>query len=296
MAKSATANPGRQREHVVVVTGASGFLGRAVCAELAARGAVVYGVSRTACGSVPGIRFHHVREYGETPTPAGARCIHLAGNNNTQNIADRVEAERNATLQLAGRLATAGFARVIYASSAQVYGDQIEGARRENEPVSPATPYAKIKRAAEEVFLAHGHLVARIANVYGAGMSTANVLSDLLRQIPGEGPIRVHDTTPVRDYIHVRDVARGLAHLVLREGAGIFNLGTGIGTSVGELAALLLKQVGEQGRSVIPRDKRPSWVVVDPRKMKATFGWEPTIHLVQGLEDLRSRRERVLAG
>lgn len=284
----AAASPGAHSGVVAVVTGASGFLGRAVCAELVARGADVYGVNRTSCGVVPGGRSYRVREYGETPAPTGAICIHLAGSNNAQNVADRIENERDATLRLAHRLATAGFVWVVYASSAQVYGDQVRDARREDEPVSPGSPYAVVKRAAEEVFLAHGHVVARVANTYGSGMSTANVLSDLLQQISGEGQVLVRDAAPVRDYIHVQDVARGLAYLALCKGQGIFNLGTGIGTSVGELAAMLLRQVGQEGRPVVQlaHGQRPSWVILDPHRMKATFGWAPTIQLEQGLKDL----------
>lgn len=288
----AAASPGAHSGAVVVVTGVSGFLGRAVCAELVARGADVYGVSRTSCGTVPDVRLFRVREYGETPAPAGAVCIHLAGSNNAHNVDDRIENKRNATLHLAHHLATAGFVRVVYASSAQVYGDQVRDARREDEPVSPGSPYAAVKRAAEEVFLAHGHVVARIVNTYGSGMSRANVLSDLLRQIPGEGEVLVRDAGPIRDYIHVQDVARGLAYLALCKSQGIFNLGTGVGTSVGELAAMLLRQVGQEGRPVVQlaHGQWPSWMILDPHRMKATFGWAPTIQLEQGLKDLFNQR------
>lgn len=284
--------PGSRPRCVAVVTGVSGFLGRAICGELVARGAEVYGVSRTLCGTIPGVRSYRVREYEETPAPTGAVCIHLAGSNDAQNVADRIANERDATLHLAHRLATAGFVRVVYASSAQVYGDGIQDARREDEPLSPGSPYAMVKRAAEEVFLAYGHVVARIANTYGSGMSTANVLSDLLRQIPGEGEVLVRDAAPVRDYIHVQDVARGLACLALCKSQGIFNLGTGVGTSVGELAAMLLRQVGQEGRPVVQlaHGRRPSWMILDPHRMKATFGWAPTIQLEQGLKDLLNQR------
>jgi NAD(P)-dependent dehydrogenase (short-subunit alcohol dehydrogenase family) len=94
----AAANPGAHPGSVVVVTGASGFLGRAVCAELVARGAVVYGVSRTSCEAVPGVRSYRVREYGETPTPPGAGCIYLAGASNAQEVGIRLQDERETAL------------------------------------------------------------------------------------------------------------------------------------------------------------------------------------------------------
>jgi|GEM_PF-798154 len=289
--------PRRESAPTFVVTGAAGFIGRAVCAELLARGAVVLAVSRSLQPAVTGLSPQCVRDYAETPVPPGSVCLHLAGTSRAQEVESNFSAELEATLRIAQHLATAGFTRVVYASSAQVYGDRLREPRREEEAVAPAGPYARLKRAAEEVFLAHGHVVTRIANMYGRGMSAANVLSDLLRQIPGHGDVRVRDTAPVRDYIHVRDVALGLADLALGASEGIYNLGTGIGTSVGELAALLLTQAGEGARRVVPLacGNRPSWLVLDPNKMKTTFGWEPAVSLMQGLKELLNRRDRVLA-
>jgi len=281
----------------VVVTGASGFIGRAVCIELVQRGHTVYAISRTKVVEIARVKNVYVDAYDRFHGPDQAICIHLAGVSRA-STSSGVQTVLKEAVILARCIVNSRVSRVVFASSALVYGDAQTWPRREDEPVNPRSPYAVVKRAVEEVFLAHGHVVARIANTYGVGMSTTNVLSDLLRQIPGEGEVRVRDTAPVRDYIHVRDIARGLADLALGASEGIYNLGTGIGTSVGELAALLLMQAGEEARQVVPlvHGDRPSWLVLDPSRMKTTFGWEPTVSLLQGLKDLLNRRDHVLAG
>lgn len=287
----------RRPEATVVVTGASGFIGRAVCAELLARGAVVLAVSRSLQPAVEGLSLHRLEDYADTPLMRGSVCLHLAGTSRAQDVESNFAAELDATLRIAQRLA-AGFARAVYASSAQVYGDGVREPRREDEAVAPAGPYARLKRAAEEVFLAQGHVVARIANTYGPGMSPANVLSDLLRQVPGEGEVRLRDLRPVRDYIHLRDVARGLADLACGAAPGVYNLGTGIGTSVGELAGLLLRQAGEERRPVVAAEPggRSSSLVLDPSAAAAACGWRPSVRLAEGLTDLLRHRTSVLAG
>ena len=119
-------------------------------------------------------------------------------------------------------------------------------------------------------------------------MSPETVLSSLLRQIPGRGDLRVRNRSPVRDFVHVEDVARGLADLALSGLEGTFNIATGIGTSVGDLAAYVAKQAGESDREVvaIAPNPAPSWLVLDPTKMREAMGWKAAIGLLQGVEDL----------
>jgi len=277
----------------VVVTGASGFIGRWVCEELLRRGAVVYGLTRSNAKAIAGVRYLKVATYDQARVPPGAVCIHLAGGNLADNVATNVRAEFDESIGLAKKIATGSFTRVVFISSALVYGYSIQTPRREDEPISPGGAYATMKAAAEEIFLSHGHTVARLANVYGPGMSAVNVLSDVLQQVPGSGDIQVRDVDPIRDYIYVSDIARGLAALALygTEG-GIFNLGTGIGTSVGQLVACIAEQAGEEGRRVVSygSDGRRSILILDPGKTAAALGWQADIPLAEGLKELIENR------
>ncbi|TAJ10881.1 MAG: NAD(P)-dependent oxidoreductase [Nitrospirae bacterium] len=276
----------------IVVTGAAGFIGRAVCAELLRRGATVQAVGRSKPVRLPGIAYQQVGGYDQLKAPAGSICLHLAGRNSASGVTGGSEADHAAAMDLTRALLSRGFSRVIFASSALVYGDQCAFARQEDEPATPAGVYARSKAAVEAVLLAHGHCVARIANVYGAGMAETNVLSDLLSQIPGSGMLRVRNLTPVRDFIHVTDVARGLADLAMEGATGIFNLGTGKRTSIQELASLLAAIAGESDRRPVSEaaQGRLSVLILDPDKMRRRFGWQAEVQLHEGLRELVERR------
>jgi len=282
----------------VIVTGASGFIGKAVCEELLKRCVTVYGLGRTKLAGVTGIQYYQVQRHDQFRAPSGAICIHLAGENDPKHVAANFQDEKDSTITLAQMLATRGFARVIYASSALVYGDRVSEPRREVDPLNPLGSYATLKVVAEDIFLAHGHGVARLANVYGPGMSSVNLLSDILRQIPGKGVLHVYDTTPVRDYVHVTDVARGLADMALGKATGIFNLGTGTGITVGQLTACLARYAGEEGRAIVPRvtNHQPSTLVLDPSKMSETFGWKAQVELPDGVKELVEQRLSEVSG
>jgi UDP-glucose 4-epimerase len=93
----------------------------------------------------------------------------------------------------------------------------------------------------------------------------------------------------VRDYIHVSDVARGLADIALGETRGVFNLGTGTGTSVADLLGKLIRLRGQSGRTVISQvlaDSKPSTLILDSSKMRTSFGWRPIVALSDGLGKL----------
>lgn len=154
----------------VMVTGASGFIGRAVCEELLKKGVSVYGLGRAKHVAV----YAQVGEFGPAEMPSRPISIHLAGGNSSEYMEANFQKELGRVTALAEKIATGNFTRVVFISSAVVYGDGIQTPRREDESISPAGAYAKIKAGAETISISHGHTVARLANVYGPGMSRVN--------------------------------------------------------------------------------------------------------------------------
>ena len=260
-------------QRTVVVTGANGFIGRVLCAQLEREGARVLRVSR-----------------GDAlPRAAGACCVHLAGSNDAARAeADETGARREAE-ELAARILAAGYARVVLASSAYVYGDA-STPRREDSPTAPAVAYSRIKLALEALFSGAGRAVARLSNVYGPGQPEMNVVSALLRQLPGDGIIRLRGSAQaVRDYLFVEDAANGLARLALFGESGVFNLSTGRGTSVAELAQLLARLSGlPEPRIESLVSCAPSTLVLDPGQALARLGWKAQTSLEEGLKTLLS--------
>jgi UDP-glucose 4-epimerase len=273
---------------VVVVTGAAGFVGHAVCERLAGLGHSVIGLSRRAVAGLPWLRT--VRNYSEFSPPPGAVLVHLAEPSRMSAVAQ--DADLAAALQATMRsLAHDNWDGLVYASSAVVYGDATARAHTVLDTPNNSSVYATVKLANEETCLAAGGAVVRLANAYGRGMSDQNVIADIVRQLDGPGPIRVGDTGPTRDFIAIPDVASAFAALAVSGEHGVFNVGTGIGTSVGSLARLLAELAGNAERQVVSSANPPnerSCLVVDPEDTIRRLAWRPEVTLREGLSQLLS--------
>ena len=81
----------------------------------------------------------------------------------------------------------------MYASSATVYGDRGHLPHMTEDPAYPSNGYTKMKIECEKVFAEVGATCLRFSNLYGFGMSDNSVVADILRQIPGKGPIKIID-------------------------------------------------------------------------------------------------------
>lgn len=258
----------------VVVTGASGFIGRALCAKLEQSGAEVLRVRAAALAPLPAM--------------PEAVCVHLAANNDAAALESGYEAARDEAATLARQVLEKRFQRVVYASSALVYGDADKAMRTEASALKPTTAYGRLKAELEKIFSGAGCARARISNVYGSGMSPNNVFSLILNQLQAGGRVRVRNLASVRDYIHVDDVADALTALALGTPEGVFNVSTGRGVSVGELITVAARAHGRENTSVEAQAEleRPSALVLDPGNLATTLGWRARIRLEDGVAAL----------
>ena len=196
-----------------------------------------------------------------------------------------------ATSRIARQCAETG-ARLVYISSAAVYGEPQRLPIDESHSTRPLSPYGLSKLAGEQVaqMLAPGAAVFRLFNVYGPGQAGpyAGVVSKFIERAKrGLPPVIYGDGTQTRDFIHVADVAR-LVEVVLNRGAdGVYNVGTGRAVSIRELAAIVMRLAGLGGEPLYgpprPGDIKHSAANVSKAK---SLGWQPQMPLEEGLRRL----------
>lgn len=257
----------------IVVYGASGFIGQHLVA--AAKGLDFRVVTVPRNGVCP-LSDREVRQ---------ATCIHLAGPSNIRAVETEGPALVAEQLRLARSIRARAYARIIFASSAAVYGTQSGHSLGEDSATAPQSRYAEMKLCIEQELLPAGACIARLANAYGPGMSSSTVLHSILSQLLGsEREVTLRSTADIRDYIFVADVVSAIMALVEKSPRGeVFNIGTSIGTSVGELYQLLQDQTGVHKPLKVPAQAQPTSLVLCNEKMKRVCNWSPRYALPEGL-------------
>ena len=150
----------------------------------------------------------------------------------------------------------AGVKKVVYSSSASVYGDALETPMTEEHPFNNRTTYGATKIAGEQLFRAfneqHGldYVGLRYMNVYGPRMdykgTYVSVIMKVLDKIEaGEAPQIFGDGSQAYDFVHVSDVARANILALTSDATDVnLNVGTGIKTTIKELVDALLEITG----------------------------------------------------
>ena len=194
-----------------------------------------------------------------------------------------------------------GVERVVYASSASVYGDPVELPLTEASPAVPLSPYGLDKLVNEQQAALFGKLFGsstmglRYFNAYGPRQDPASpyagVISRFAAAIRGDEPLTVFgDGKQTRDFIFVKDIARvNLAALHSREN-GICAVGTGCSVTLLELIAALALCIGRtpRVRHVEPQVGDIRHSAVTPARMKKLFPEIDPVALAAGLPSLFS--------
>jgi UDP-glucose 4-epimerase len=193
-------------------------------------------------------------------------------------------------------MSSAKVSRLIYLSSGgAVYGPSSEIPIREDHPLRPISSYGTVKAAAESFI----HLFARTrelspiilrpSNPYGERQGhegSQGLVNTLLRRSLSGDPLEIWgDGSAVRDYLHVNDLARLIVRATESNLQGVFNVGSGTGTSIREMIDLAASITGRPLRVVYKpvRSVDPPVSVLDTRAARDSFGWNPEITLRDGL-------------
>lgn len=213
--------------------------------------------------------------------PNESLTVNLIGTNNVFELSAKV-----------------GVEKVLFASSASVYGDQSLPMHEDDKP-QPQTPYGVSKLAGEHLldYYSSQHaldsLAYRFFNVYGPRQHTdayyTSVINVFIERLLNEQPPTIHGSgEQTMDFIHARDIARGL-RLGLETDVSntVVNLGSGEMTSIRELAETLVNIVGAdttpefEERDVIVSERRASTL-----RAKDRLGFETEVPIREGLEEV----------
>ncbi|HUQ48125.1 MAG TPA: GDP-mannose 4,6-dehydratase [Gemmatimonadaceae bacterium] len=300
-----------------LVTGGAGFIGSHVADLFLAEGYEVEIIDDMSTGSPANVPARAVlHELSVTSAKAGQIAaegsfdviVHLAAQIDVRkSVADPVfDANTNiiGTLNILEAIKRAGSkARIVFTSTGgAIYGDFNTPPNVEIFPKDPESPYAISKLAAEYYLSYYGrihgveHVAVRFGNVYGPRQDPhgeAGVVAIFCTRILEKKPLTIFgDGFQTRDYVYVGDVARavflgatGEIPSTGRLDARAFNIGTGVGTSVVDLARLL-QEAAKSDAEIVFAPKRPgeqqeSFLNAD--KARKVLGWEPKVSLSEGL-------------
>ena len=309
MSTSTAAPPARRR---VLVTGGAGFLGSHLCDRLVAAGHDVICADNFYTGSKDNIAgllgqpyFELIRHdvtfplYLEVDDIYNLACpaspVHYQ-HNPVQTVKTSVHGAIN-MLGLAKRVG----ARILQASTSEVYGDPAEHPQREEywghtNPIGLRACYDEGKRCAETLFFDYHRQhrvrikVARIFNTYGPRMhpDDGRVVSNFIMQALRNEPITLYgDGRQTRSFCFVDDLIDGFLRLMdsPAEVVGPVNLGNPVEFTIAELAALVLELTGSRSTVVhkpLPSDD-PKQRCPDIGRARELLGWAPAVALRDGL-------------
>ena len=298
----------------VLVTGGAGFLGSHLCERLVAEGKEVVcvdnyftGTRRNISGLLDHASFEALRHditfplYVEVDEIYNLACpaspIHYQ-HDPVQTTKTSVHGAIN-VLGLAKRLG----AKILQASTSEIYGDPHEHPQREEywghvNAIGPRSCYDEGKRCAETLFFDYRRQhdlpikVARIFNTYGPRMhpNDGRVVSNFIVQALTGGDITIYgDGRQTRSFCYCDDLIDGLVRLMATgdEVTGPINLGNPSEIAIRDLAATIVEFTGSRSKIVSrplpvddPRQRRP-----DIAKAQTLLGWQPKVSLADGLKE-----------
>ena len=213
-----------------------------------------------------------------------------------------------ATLQLAHLAARQPGRRFIYLSGANAYAPMLNSAPLpESHALYPSgfASYYLTSKMAGEIFVEHFRIAReldaislRVSTPYGPGMPNKSVVHRFMTNAIAGAPLEVLDGgLSTFDFIYLDDVIEAIAKSIETGPAGVYNVGSGVATSLLDLARAVADAFPDRKLSVSvrppgnPASMRPNFAAIDPTKMTGTWSVTPR-PLAAGLLDFRSYLEK----
>ena len=297
----------------VVVLGGAGFLGSHLCDALLRRGDEVVAVDNFCTGSKDNVK--HLASTKSFSLIDADICdgIPVAGKvdlifnfaspaSPKQYLKMPLETLRVGSVgtEYAIKLALQNSARLVMASTSEVYGDPLENPQSETyfgnvNPFGLRSCYDEAKRFSEALLMAHHRTsklnlgIVRIFNTYGPRLDPddGRVVSTIIMQAIVNHDVTIHgDGSQTRSFCYVDDLIRGIIALADSSEVGPINLGNNIEITVSKLAEIVLKLCGSKSKVVFTQamEDDPQQRCPDLAQAKDKLGWEPQVPVEDGLK------------
>lgn len=186
--------------------------------------------------------------------------------------------------------AAQGAQRVVFLSSAAVYGEPVRLPMDEGHPLNGQDVYALSKLAAEQVcrmYLRRGLpiTIIRNFNTFGPRQSTDFLIPQVITQALQTGRIEIRHREPIRDYLYVEDLVEALRMVVETDATRgeTLNVGSGLGIQTGTLADHLAAILGAPVHCLDKPGTGSRALIADTSKLRRVAGWSPRVPFEEGL-------------
>ena len=285
----------------VLITGATGFIGRHCLAHLQARGHEVHattsGAPTAESSSVQWHRCDLLDASQGSSLLAEVRAdllLHLAWYVNPTDYKTSPENHRwtQASERFIREFAEKGGRRVVISGTCFEYEAVTGPANESRTPLRPVTPYAQAKLALyhrlQEKLSPANWAWARVFYLYGPFEAPSRLVAFVIRNLLQDQPALCSSGEQVRDFLYVDDVASALVSILECNTADAINVGSGRPLSI----KMLLQALGEKLNktdlirfgAIAPQPLDPAYLVADVRRLRQEVGWQPQFDLTSGLD------------
>ena len=257
----------------IYITGASGFVGKNLIKALKKKNIIPYCVSRKKIKNYNSII---VKNYGELSPKKNSILVHLAENNNISEVNLLGQSYIHNNVRNLRSLLEKGWKHVIYISSIIV-----------QQEAKKKSTYKKSKEECEKIILQYDGTILRMTNLYGPYMSTANVFSDIIKQLDNE-LIILNNIRAVRDFLWIDDAVEAIISAINKKPGGIYNVASGKSTSIEDIVKYFIKiyKVKHNNILSVQKKKNELFSYIDISKTKEVLDWHPNLSIETGIKKL----------